>query len=348
MLRLENVSARKGKFRIENVSFEIERGENLAILGPSGSGKTTLIEAVVGVIPVISGRIILRGKDATNLPPEERRIAYVPQNLCVYPFMSVKENIKFGGRNIDEREVVRIAKMLRIDHLLERSAKSLSGGEQQRVALARALAANTDLIALDEAFRGLDKSTKEEIISEFREVQESENFSALIVTHDFEEAYTLSDKICVMKDGKILQYGEKDEVFFSPKSEFVAEFLGYANSFEGYAEGHSIKTEIGVIRTFNESWGKVRVFVHPRDVMVLREGKPLRRGLAENVFECAVKEIIQRPITSLVVFDVNGVVIKAELPNYVVERLKLREMVKDKRRVKISLKTSRIIVIGSS
>ena len=345
MLKLEKISARKGKFEIRDVSFQLDEGEVIAIIGPSGSGKTTLIETIVGVIPPTSGRIFLKERDITNLPPEKRRIAYVPQNLCVYPFMTVEENIRFGGKGMSDYDVKRIARMLRIEHLLGRKAKFLSGGEQQRVAIARALASNPEVIALDEAFRGLDISTKEEILSEFKEVQHAGGFSAVLVTHDFEEAYALADKVCVMNHGKILQIGSKEEVFFNPGNEFVAEFLGYSNSFEGYANGDAIETEIGVIKTFNEHSGKVKLFVHPRDVMVIREGKPLRKGIAENIFEGTIKEIVDKPNSSLIIFDVNGAIIKAELPSYVVERLGLREKMKKKETVKISLKTGRIIVL---
>lgn len=259
--------------------------------------------------------------------------------------MSVEENIRFGGRNISFEEVRRIARMLRIEHLLDREAKSLSGGEQQRVAIARALAANPEVIALDEAFRGLDISTKEGVLSEFKEVQENERLSVILVTHDFEEAYALADKICVMNEGRILQLGDKEDVFFNPKNEFVAEFLGYSNVFEGYANGNVIETDLGIIKTFEQHTGKVKVYVHPRDVMVVREGKPLRRGIEENIFEGVLKEIIEKPNSSLILFDVNGVTIKAELPNYVVERLRLKEFL-NKKPVRISLKTGRIIVIS--
>ncbi len=233
MLRLEEVSKDLGDFALKEVNLRVNRGEYFVLLGPSGAGKTLLLEVVAGIHKPDRGRIYLEGEDVTEKPPERRGIAYVPQNYALFPHLNVYENIAYGLRirKVDRREidsVVRfLADSLGISHLLHRKPSTLSGGEQQRVAIARALAVKPKILLLDEPFSNLDLNTKLKLIEDIRRWHDEFEFTAIHVTHSFDEAVSLANRVGVMVNGRVEQVGSVFEVFSNPKSVEVARFLGY-------------------------------------------------------------------------------------------------------------------------
>ncbi len=293
-LVLENVSKGWKDFRLTDVSMSVREGEHFIVLGPTGVGKTVLLEVIAGILQPDSGRILFRGKDITEEPPERRGFSYVPQNYALFPHMSVYDNIAYGLkiRRIPKREIKRkvteIAEVLGVDHLLHRRPKTLSGGEQQRVALARALVVEPPLILLDEPFANLDVRTRVRLINEMRRWRKELGFTAIHVTHSFEEAVSLGDRVGVMLDGRLVQVGNIREVFSKPQNEEVARFLGFENIIEGLAEGRIMKAGGIVIELPFEVHGRIRVGLRPEDIILSEE--PLKSS-ARNVFRVRVESV---------------------------------------------------------
>ncbi len=294
MLRVDGISKNWKEFHLRDITFEVNRGEYFIILGPSGAGKTILLEIIAGIIGPDSGRIYLNGCDVTNLPPEKRGLAYVPQNYALFPNMNVFDNITFGlkvrklPKSEIERKVKEIAEVLRISHLLSRKPRTLSGGEQQRVALARALVVEPPLLLLDEPLANLDVQTRGKLINEMKHWRKELGFTALHVTHSFEEAVSLGDRVGVMLDGMLVQVGSVREVFSKPANEEVARFLGFENVIEGIAEGRKLRANGIKIELPVEAKGQVRVGLRPEDI-VISPGSI--RSSARNEFKAVVESI---------------------------------------------------------
>ncbi|NJE49989.1 tungstate ABC transporter ATP-binding protein WtpC [Thermococcus sp. 9N3] len=294
MLRAEGISKDWKEFHLRDITLEVKEGEHFIILGPSGAGKTVLLEIIAGIIEPDSGRVYLKGRDVTDLPPEKRGLAYVPQNYALFPNMSVYDNIAFGlkVRKVPkpeiERKVREISEVLRIEHLLHRKPRTLSGGEQQRVALARALVVEPPLILLDEPFANLDVQTRAKLLTEMKRWKRELGFTALHVTHSFEEAISLGDRVGVMLDGRLVQVGKVRDVFSRPVSEEVARFLGFENIIEGIAEGRKLRVNGIEIELPVEAKGRVRVGLRPEDIIISTE--PIRSS-ARNEFKATVESI---------------------------------------------------------
>ncbi len=215
MLEIRDLWLSLEGFTLSIERLTVERGKRVVILGPSGVGKSLLIKTVVGALKPKRGKIIIDGKDVTNLPPEKREIGYVPQNYAIFKHMTVFDNIAYGlkVRKVkDLSKVYEVAERLGIKHLLNRKAKSLSGGEAQRVALARAIIIEPKVLLLDEPLSNLDPETKLKAIELIKEVSST----SLIVTHDIFEALELGDEIAYMRAGKLLGTFEKEEFLRSP------------------------------------------------------------------------------------------------------------------------------------
>ena len=238
-LKIENISKIFEKGRgVKNISFQLEKGELVSFLGPSGCGKTTLLNIIGGFVKNDSGSIYLEDKDITEYPPEKREIVTVFQNYALFPHMNVIENVKYGlkYRGYNNEEQIKLAKeylkIVGLEGYEKNSVGELSGGQQQRVALARALVLQPKILLLDEPFSNLDAKLKIAMREEIKELQKRLGISMIFVTHDQEEALSISDRIVVMSNGEIVQIGKPEEIYYSPKNRYVAEFIGKINFLE--------------------------------------------------------------------------------------------------------------------
>lgn len=232
-IRLENLVVKFGDFRaIDNVTIQIPKGKLVSLLGPSGSGKSTTLFTISGIHKPHSGKIYFGDRDVTGLEPEKLGIGLVFQNYALYPHMTVKENIMFPLNNLKwkkdvaEARALEVAKIVKIEQLLDRKPGQLSGGQQQRVAIARALSKKPDILLLDEPLSNLDTKLRVETRQEIRRIQKETGVTAIFVTHDQEEAMSISDEIILMKDGAIQQVSSPTKMYMNPVNKFVASFIG--------------------------------------------------------------------------------------------------------------------------
>ena len=237
MLDLQNISKNLDEFTVKDISFKVEKGDYYVVLGHSGAGKTVLLEIIAGLITPDSGKVLFNGEDITLQKIQKRKFGLVFQDHAIFPHLSVKENIayslkskKITKQKIHER-VEKLAKNFEIEYLLNRRTTNLSGGELQRIALARTLALNPDILLLDEPLSSLDVQLKNDLRRLLRNLNKKGQ-TIIHVTHDYEEAILLSNKIAVFHDGKIIQSGTTNNVFHHPGSEFVAHFTGVKNYFK--------------------------------------------------------------------------------------------------------------------
>lgn len=238
-LKLVNISKLYEKVvALENINLEVYKGELLTILGPSGSGKSTLLKIIGGFEEPTSGEIYINGELMNGVPPYKRPTSMVFQDLALFPHLNVFDNIAYGlkirKKSIDEikKRVKSVAELLHIEDLLDRRVTQLSGGQAQRVALARSLILEPEILLLDEPLGPLDLKLRREMQLELRRIQKSLNATWVYVTHDHEEAMVMSDRIAILRSGRILEVGEIKQVYEKPKSKFVAEFFGETNFFE--------------------------------------------------------------------------------------------------------------------
>ncbi|HET7794565.1 MAG TPA: sn-glycerol-3-phosphate ABC transporter ATP-binding protein UgpC [Rhizobacter sp.] len=232
-LSIRNVRKSYGPVDIlKGIDIEIEQGEFLILVGPSGCGKSTLLSMIAGLDQPTSGNIFIGERDVTNELPKDRDIAMVFQSYALYPNMNVAQNISFAleMRKVPkadrETSVQRVAKMLQIEHLLDRKPAQLSGGQRQRVAMGRALARDPKLFLFDEPLSNLDAKLRVEMRAEIKLLHQRTRTTTVYVTHDQVEAMTLGDRIAVMKDGMVQQFGSPDDIYSRPATRFVAEFIG--------------------------------------------------------------------------------------------------------------------------
>lgn len=235
-LRIENLKKIFEENRgIEKIDFSIEKGELISLLGPSGCGKTTLLNIIGGFLKPDNGKIYLEDRDITDIPPEKRDISTVFQSYALFPHMNVLENIKYGlkYKKLTKKEQNNLAleylKIVGLDGYEKKSIQELSGGQQQRVALARALVLYPKVLLLDEPFSNLDAKLKIGMREELKELQKNLKISMIFVTHDQEEALSISDKVVVMNNGRIEQIGTPEEIYYSPINDYVADFIGKSN-----------------------------------------------------------------------------------------------------------------------
>jgi spermidine/putrescine ABC transporter ATP-binding subunit len=239
-LRLDGVSKSFGGVQVlKPLRLDLAQGEMLALLGPSGCGKTTTLRLIAGFEAPDEGRVMIGGRDVTALPPNKRGLGMVFQNYSLFPHMTVAENVAFGlkmrGVNGTEKtkRVRAMLQMVRLGQMEDRHIHQLSGGQQQRIALARALATAPSLLLLDEPLGALDKNLREGMQFELRDIQRKLGITSILVTHDQEEALTMSDRVAVMALGEVVQIGRPTDVYDRPRTRFVSEFLGTANIFTG-------------------------------------------------------------------------------------------------------------------
>ncbi len=236
-LELDGLTHRYGgETAVDDVSLGLESGELLALLGPSGCGKTTIVQAIAGHVRPTDGRVLLRGADVTDAPPESRRVGLVFQRSTLYPHMTVGENVAYGlaAREIspDRRDelVAEYLELVGLDDARSASPAALSGGQRRRVELARALAPQPDVLLLDEPLSALDRSLRDRLREEIARVQRETGVTTLFVTHDQRDAMALADRLAVMRDGRIEATGQPRALYDDPPTRFVASFLGRSNA----------------------------------------------------------------------------------------------------------------------
>lgn len=230
MLTLENIcKSYNQKEVLKNISLSIQDGEIVSILGSSGSGKTTLLNSLLGIIPIDQGKIILNDKEITSLPIEKRGFNIVFQDYALFPHLSAYRNIVYGYRNnptlSTQQEVEDMIDLLELREHLNKQIDQLSGGQKQRVALARTLVMKPKVLLLDEPLSALDGVIRESIKETIRKIVREFNLTTIIVTHDPEEALTMSDKVLILQDGHIAQYDTPENIIKHPANDFVKEFI---------------------------------------------------------------------------------------------------------------------------
>lgn len=230
MLKLEGLKkSYDGKTVLKNISLNIGEGEIVSILGPSGCGKTTLLNLILGITPADDGRIIFNGKDLTQVSMEERGFNIVFQDYALFPNLNVYKNITYGLRNCpdisSEAEVKELIELLGLEEHLNKRIDQLSGGQKQRVALARTMVMKPKILLLDEPLSALDGVIKESIKDRIKTIAKQYHLTTIIVTHDPEEALTMSDRVLIINEGMISQYGTPEEIIHNPQNNFVQKFI---------------------------------------------------------------------------------------------------------------------------
>jgi len=286
MIRLEGVSKRFGEVvAVDDASLCVARGEVVALLGPSGCGKTTLLRLIAGFERPESGVVTVAGTRATGpgtwVPPERRKVGMVFQDYALFPHLTVAENVGFGVPRRTRRDrVPELLAIVGLDGLARRYPHELSGGQQQRVALARALAPSPELVLLDEPWSNVDPFLRETMRAEVVDVIRPLGVTVVLVTHDREEAFSLADRIALMRNGTVVQEGTSEELYYSPVSRWAAEFVGAANVLSGRIAEGLVRTAVGSFpANGSASLPEVEVLVRPE----LLELAPDPEGAAEVV-----------------------------------------------------------------
>jgi len=296
-LSLKNISkvysdvASQNAWVLDNINLEVAHGDILALLGSSGCGKTTLLRLITGLERLDNGSVFLNGKDITQLPTHKRHFGMMFQDFALFPHKTVFENIAFGleinkllssnKKQVADR-VEEVLSLVNLSHTANRYIQDLSGGEKQRIALARTLAPKPKLILLDEPLGSLDRALREELMFELRDILKLLEMTAIFVTHDQTEAFSIADKIAVMDKGKIVQINEGRTLYFKPKNKKVAAFLGFKNLFDTTVDQkQQVKTPFGIIdiqtRAF-ASGDKVTALIRPESAKMISVKTPTQLG----------------------------------------------------------------------
>jgi putative spermidine/putrescine transport system ATP-binding protein len=278
---------------LNNVDLTIREGELVTLLGPSGCGKSTLLRCIAGLTELDGGRILLGQKDLSNLPPRNREVGMVFQSYALFPNLTVSQNIEYGlkMRGVSKKDRLKRSEelLVLIDLEDKRDAypQHLSGGQQQRVALARSLAMQPKVLLLDEPLSALDAKIRKNLRLEIRQIQQRLNMTTIFVTHDQEEALTLSDRICIMNKGHIVQDGTPEALYSTPRTEFVARFMG----------SYNVLTRMEAVRLFGDGIGLAESFaIRPESVKLLPE-----LSKEEAVVPIAGKRIVEGTIDSVTI-----------------------------------------------
>ncbi len=346
MISVRNLTARFGNFALKDINLEIEEGGFFLLLGPTGAGKSLLLETILGIRPPDRGEILLDGRNVTHLPPEDRRIAYVPQDLGLFPHLSPKENILFGTRirKIDGKTVKRrldyLTLHLELEPILERpDISTLSGGEKQRVAFARAVITKPKVLFLDEPFSALDAYIRRRVQFQLKRLQKAIDLTVFHVTHDQEEAFLMAEHMAIMINGRIEQSGTPDVCYNTPANEKVANFLLMQNIFDSEVvavdrDRGTLRCKVGSIVFDVESSrsapvGKpLKLGIRPEEIIIISPNRPLKTSIQKNLFQVTVDSLFNlgsRKMVRLVFPNDQGLSVDATFSYRMTRSIKVKE-----------------------
>ena len=355
-LQLERLTKRYGEVvAVESANMSVNSGEFVTFLGPSGSGKTTTLSMVAGFTTPTEGDIRVDGDSTVATPVHKRNIGMVFQNYALFPHLTIADNIAFPlkmrglARSVIADKVAAVMAQVRLNGFADRKPKQLSGGQQQRVALARAMVFEPNLILLDEPLGALDANLREEMKIELKQLHQRIGATILFVTHDQEEALTLSDRIAVFNEGKIIQLGTPDELYNSPANPFVADFIGEANQLDGRVtgkDGNRITLDVdgtevtGLLRDGFEKPDTAASYTLRYERIVIGAAV----ASCDNAYEAEVEEFLYSGGTTKILFRLNPeTTIAARVPQHL-----LTQKVAAGERIKIGWNASDMLLIASS
>ena len=300
-LTIESLHKNFGQFQVlQDVNLSVNEGEFLALLGHSGCGKTTLLRLLAGFEELNEGQISLRdkviAKKSFHLAPEKRQVGLVFQDYALFPHLSVKKNILFGVKENPDQALDEMLELLDLKGQENKMPYELSGGQQQRVAIARALAPKPDVILLDEPFSNLDSFLRREVRQQMKEILKKAGVTAILVTHDQEEAFQFADRVAVMNKGKILQCASAEELYLEPNSSQVAEFLGNSQFIDVTIDNGVVSSSFGQFKVITTLNGAAQLLVRPESFNLEKEGQTsvISRHFNGGVFHYIVESEGQR------------------------------------------------------
>lgn len=303
-LRVEQIAKYYGPTKVlQDLDLSVQKGELLTLLGASGSGKTTLLQIISGLTEPTSGRLLIDGKDETHTPVHQRDIGVVFQNYALFPHLTIAENVAFplrmrklAGAEIS-RKVNAALEMVELGHAAQRFPRALSGGQQQRVALARCLVYQPEIILMDEPLGALDRQLRETMQMEIRRIHRESGATIIFVTHDQEEALALSDRICLMHEGRIVQIDTPQAIYDRPESAFVARFIGLSNIISGEIRDGLMVTKQGSFALPQATTypASASLVIRPEHVQVLPAGAASLQGeICERIYAGSETRLVVR------------------------------------------------------
>ena len=344
MLELKNISIKLGAFKLTDINLKLDQGDYYVLLGKSGVGKTVLLEIIAGLIQPNSGKVILHNEDITHHKIQNRKVGIVFQDYSVFPHLTVKQNIAYPlkgkkrSKKVKEELISKYAELVNIEHLLNRNTTNLSGGELQRIALARMLVSQPECLLLDEPLASLDVQLKGDLRNLLRRINQS-GVTILHVTHDYEEAIALSNKVAVVHEGKIIQKGITKEVFTKPANEFVANFTGIKNFFYANFDGNKAKinNSLEVCVSNNKNLINGKIIIRGEEIII--SNQKFETSAANN-FKGTIKQIIPYLTNYEIIVNIG-----LELSVVISEESLLKFNFKENNEVWISFKSNAIKII---
>ena len=293
IIELRNISKKYDEMTIlDNLNLDIKKNEFLTLLGPSGCGKTTTLKIIAGFEYSDEGKVLFQGKEMNEIPPYQRPVNTVFQKYALFPHMNIYENIAFGlkikklPKEEIDRKVKEMLKLVALEGYEKRSIESLSGGQQQRIAIARALVNEPKVLLLDEPLGALDLKLRQEMQTELKRIQQKLGITFIFVTHDQEEALSMSDTIVVMNKGKIQQMGTPEDIYNEPKNSFVARFIGESNIFDGIMlDDFKVEFCGKVFDCVDKGFEKnenIEVVIRPEDIKMVEPNEGMLKGIVTS------------------------------------------------------------------